>query len=75
MRLSEFQRAMSEEFGETYSRVLVRDHWVTGLGGTAREALDRGVSARDVWVALCEELDVPVERRHGRGLRDPKRSE
>lgn len=65
---------MSEEFGETYSRVLVRDHWVAGLASTAGEALDRGVAARDVWAALCVDLDVPVERRYGRGLRDPNRS-
>jgi len=74
MRLSEFQRAMREEFGEAYSGVLVRDHWLTALGGTAAEALERGVPARAVWLALCDELQVPLERRHGRGLRDPEDS-
>ncbi len=73
MRLSEFQRACAEEFGADYARVLIRDHWLNALGGTAQEALARGVAARDVWQALCVDLDVPVERRHGRGLRDPRR--
>lgn len=72
MRLSEFRRACDEEFGAEYSGVLLRDHWVARLGGTPDEALARGVAAREVWEALCVDLDVPVERRHGRGLRDPR---
>lgn len=63
---------MSEEFGEAYAGVLIRDHWLTALGGTAMDALDRGVPARMVWASLCEELQVPVARRHGRGLLDPR---
>lgn len=72
MRLSEFQRAMQEEFGEVYAGVLMRDHWLAALGGTANEALDRGLPAREIWQALCVELQVPEERRHGRGLIDPR---
>lgn len=72
MRLSEFRRACAEEFGVDYAGVLLRDHWLAVLGGTPDEAIARGVPARDVWAALCEDLAVPVERRHGRGLRDPR---
>lgn len=72
MRLSEFQRAMAEEFGQAYSGVLIRDHWLSVLGGTPADALERGVPAKAVWAALCEDLQVPVERRYGRGLRDPR---
>lgn len=72
MRLSEFRRACAEEFGEQYSGVLLRDHWLGVLGGTPNDALERGVPARDVWAALCVDLQVPVERRHGRGLREPR---
>ncbi|MCA0377979.1 MAG: DUF3046 domain-containing protein [Actinobacteria bacterium] len=72
MRISEFQRAMREEFGDVYAGVLTRDHWLTVLGGTAQDALDRGVPAREVWWALCEDLQVPLARRHGRGLIDPR---
>lgn len=72
MRISEFQRAMREEFGDVYSGVLAREHWLASLGGTAQDALDRGVPAREVWFALCEDLQVPLPRRHGRGLIDPR---
>lgn len=72
VRMSEFQRAMREEFGDVYAGVLVRDHWLATLGGTAQDALDRGVPAREVWFTLCEDLQVPVARRHGRGLIDPR---
>lgn len=72
MRLSEFQRAMREEFGDVYAGVLMREHWLAALGGTAAEALDRGVPAREVWLALCIDLQVPEVRRHGRGLIDPR---
>jgi len=72
VRLSEFQRAMAEEFGEVYSGVLLRDYWLAEFEGTARDALDRGVPARRVWDALCVEMQVPEQRRYGRGLRDPR---
>ncbi|WP_370631972.1 DUF3046 domain-containing protein [Leucobacter sp. Psy1] len=73
VRLSEFQRAMAEEFGQAYSGVLIRDHWLSKLGGTPADALERGVPARTVWVELCEDLQVPPDRRYGRGLREPNR--
>jgi len=72
VKLSEFRRACAEEFGAEYAGVLVRDHWLAAIGGTPLEALERGVAAREVWEALCVDLQVPVERRHGRGLRDPR---
>lgn len=72
MRLSEFQRAMAEEFGEAYAGVLLRDHWLTLLAGTPIEALDRGVPVREVWYAICEEFQVPEARRYGRGLAEPR---
>lgn len=72
MRLSEFQRAVAEEFGESYASVLIRDHWITALQGTAGDAMQRGVPLRDIWQHLCAEMDVPLARRYGRGLRDPK---
>ncbi|MBP1327547.1 hypothetical protein JOF28_002779 [Leucobacter exalbidus] len=73
MRISEFHRACAAEFGEDYAAVLLRDHWLRDLGGTAQECLDTGVEPRAVWAALCDELDVPMSHRHGRGLRDVRR--
>lgn len=71
MRLSELQRAVREEFGDVYAGVLMRDHWLTALAATANDALDRGAAPRAVWLALCDEFQVPESRRHGRGLIDP----
>lgn len=72
MKLSEFRRACAEEFGPEYAGVLLRDHWLTALGSTGDEALERGVPAREVWEALCADLQIPESRRYGRGLRDPE---
>lgn len=73
MRTSELQTALSEEFGALGS-VLMTDLTLRSLGGrTGAEALAAGVPAREIWRALCDAKDVPVERRHGRGLREPQR--
>ena len=67
MRLSEFRQALKDEFGEDYGRVLTRDLILTAFGRTADQALAVGASARDVWLALCAETDVPESRRYGAG--------
>lgn len=73
MRSSELQIAISEEFGALGS-VLMTDLTLGSLGGrTGAEALAAGVPARQVWAAICDAKDVPAERRHGRGLREPQR--
>ncbi|WP_347754053.1 DUF3046 domain-containing protein [Agrococcus sp. ProA11] len=73
MRTSELQTALSEEFGALGS-VLMSDLTLRSLGGrTGAEALAAGVPAREIWRALCDAKDVPAERRHGRGLREPQR--
>lgn len=73
MRTSELQIAIEEEFG-ALGAVLMTDTTLGSLGGrTGAEALAAGVSARDVWRALCDAKDVPASRRHGRGMREPQR--
>lgn len=73
MRLSEFRTAMREEFGEAYGRVLTRDLVLTPLGGiTADQALAAGIPTRDVWLAICAEVDVPSSRWHGAGIPAPR---
>jgi len=73
MRHSEFERAVADEFGPR-GRALVSDLALSGMAHrTAREALDAGTAPRAVWLALCEEMDVPVSHRHGAGRLDPKR--
>ncbi|MGO4692257.1 DUF3046 domain-containing protein [Glaciibacter sp. 2TAF33] len=72
MRLSEFRQAIKDEFGDGYGRVLTSDLVLTRFGVTADQALAGGVPARDVWLALCVEADVPESRWYGVGLPVPK---
>ncbi|WBU38898.1 DUF3046 domain-containing protein [Homoserinibacter sp. YIM 151385] len=73
MKISEFRRAVDDEFGAGFGRVLVRDSVLADLGDrTPEEALEAGLPAREVWLALCRSRDVPVDRRHGVGLPDPR---
>jgi hypothetical protein len=72
MRLSEFRFAMDEEFGAAHARVLEHDLVIRALGErTPTEALEAGVPARDVWLAICDAQGVPLARRHGRGRPKP----
>ncbi|MCR2810016.1 MULTISPECIES: DUF3046 domain-containing protein [unclassified Microbacterium] len=72
MRRSEFERAVRDEFGPQGS-ALVADLVLSALGDrTAAQALDAGIPARDVWLALCAETDVPPERRYGVGRLEAK---
>ena len=67
MRLSVFVELVESEFGAVYAGSLLRSHVLGPLDNrTAREALDAGVDPRTVWFALCEDLDVPLERRWGK---------
>lgn len=73
MRRSEFLRAVDAEFGARASS-LVSDLVLTQLASrTAAEALTAGVPPRDIWLALCVETDVPVERRYGAGRLEPRK--
>ncbi|MEV4669987.1 MULTISPECIES: DUF3046 domain-containing protein [unclassified Microbacterium] len=73
MRRSEFLRAVEGEFSGRASSLL-NDLVLTALGGrTALEALDLGLPPRDIWLALCEEMDVPPERRYGAGRLEPRK--
>ena len=75
MKVSEFRRAVDEEFGETHGRVLTRELVLDELGGrTAERALAEGEPTGRVWLALCRANDVPRERWHGRGLADKDRA-
>ncbi|WP_197220367.1 MULTISPECIES: DUF3046 domain-containing protein [Bacteria] len=73
MRRSEFLRAVEAEFGARASS-LVDDLVLSALGGrTSSEALSAGVPPREIWLALCEETDVPADRRYGAGRLEPRR--
>lgn len=73
MRLSEFRRAVTAEFGESFGAALVRDLVLDEIGNlTSEEALAGGMPPRTVWLALCRANDVPESRRHGAGMREPR---
>jgi hypothetical protein len=72
LRRSEFDRAVRDEFGPQAGTLIV-DLVLSSVGDrTAVQALDAGVPARDVWLALCAETDVPPERRYGVGRLETK---
>ena len=74
MKVSEFRRAVDDEFGPAQGRVLLHELVIDELDGhTPEQALEAGVAAREIWVALCRANDVPPERWHGRGRPVPLR--
>lgn len=74
MTLSEFKRAVADEFGAAQGRVLCADLVIGALGSvTADEAIRDGADPRRVWLSLCDAMAVPEERRHGAGRPAPRR--
>lgn len=74
MKLSEFQRAVVDEFGSGYGQALLSDLVLAELGGrTAQQALGSGIAPREVWIALCRETGVPQSHWYGAGKPAPKR--
>ena len=66
MRHSRFWALADDEFGASYAASLAQSLHMAALGGrTAAEALDAGLPPREVWLALCDAMDVPENRRHG----------
>jgi hypothetical protein len=75
VRLRHFWMLMDDEFGPAYAASLARDQALDAFGGrTAQEALDAGTPPREVWLALCDALDVPLERRLGKERPPPRRA-
>ncbi|WP_336031425.1 DUF3046 domain-containing protein [Geodermatophilus sp. FMUSA9-8] len=64
MRLQEFWSRLDDRFGSMRAQSVARDHVFSVLGGrTAVEALEAGLPVRRVWLAICEEFDVPLKER------------
>lgn len=51
---------MDERFGPVYSRSVAADYRLPLLGSTIDEALRRGVTAKEIWHAVCAEFEVPA---------------
>ena len=64
MRLQEFWSRLEDQFGSMRAQSVVRDHVFSALGGrTAADAIEAGLPVRRVWLAICEEYDVPPKER------------
>ena len=55
---------MRQQFGSMRAESVARDHIFSSLGGrSAVDAIDAGLPVRTVWLAVCEEFDVPGKDR------------
>ena len=64
MRLQEFWSRLEEQFGSMRAQSVARDHVFGALGGrTAVDAIEAGLPVRKVWLAICEEYEVPPRER------------
>ncbi len=64
VRLQEFWSRLERRFGSMRAQSVTRDHVYAALGGrTAVDAIEAGVPVRKVWLAICEEYDVPPKER------------
>ena len=64
MRLQEFWSRLGEQLGSARAETVARDHVFSALGGrSAVEAIEAGLPVRRVWLAICEEFDVPRRER------------
>lgn len=66
MRLTEFHKLITDEFGDTRGAWIVHSHMIVALGGTTEELIDAGTDPRDIWWALCEDFRIPPERQLGK---------
>jgi hypothetical protein len=64
VRMQEFWSRLEGHFGSMRAQTVTRDHVFSALGGrTAVQAIEAGVAVRKVWLAICEEYDVPPKER------------
>ena len=64
MRLQEFWSRLDAQFGSMRAQSVARDHVFAVLGGrSAADAIEAGVPVRKVWLAVCEDFDVPPRER------------
>jgi hypothetical protein len=64
VRLQEFWSRLERQFGSMRAQSVARDHVFSALGGrTAVQAIEAGLPVRKVWLAICEEYEVPVKER------------
>lgn len=64
MKLSEFTELAHGVFGPALARAFINETVLPGAEHlTARQALADGIPVRQVWTALCDEMNVPESQR------------
>lgn len=64
MRITVFRRLMAHEFGDVRADMLARDHVFSSLGNrTVDQAIEAGLSTKDIWRVVCDAFEVPPDRR------------
>jgi hypothetical protein len=64
VRLTVFWDRMNQQFGDGYAESVAKDYVLSELQGrTVEQALADGVSAKEVWQAVCATFDVPQRLR------------
>ena len=64
MRITVFRKLMAQEFGEVRADMMARDHVFSSIGGrTVDQALEAGLAPKEIWRAVCDAFEVPLERR------------
>ena len=67
MTQSRFHELVLEEFGEQFSQVVLKDTRLLKFEDkTPAELLVSGLSPKEIWFAICDQLAVPQERWHGK---------
>lgn len=62
--MQEFWSRLDRQFGSMRAQSLARDHVFAVLGGrSAVDAIEAGLPVRTIWLAVCEEYDVPPKER------------
>ncbi|MBC2681719.1 DUF3046 domain-containing protein [Corynebacterium sp. 4HC-13] len=68
MRRAEFDRLVDGEFGDSFGTWIASTHVLEAYGDTPEKLIEQGVDLRDVWCALCDDFEVPPQRRLGADL-------
>jgi hypothetical protein len=62
--MQDFWSRMDTQFGSMRAQTVARDHVFSALGGrSAVDAIEAGLPVRRVWLAICEEYEVPPKER------------
>ncbi|CAB4571164.1 unannotated protein [freshwater metagenome] len=75
MTLSRFFELVQDEFGEQLAEVILSDTRLDHLADqTPRQLIQAGEDPKAIWLAICDQLNVPADRRQGKN-KSPRHAE